>query len=147
MRFTAWLVVSTLICLGTWSPAVGSPPNAYLVVFEWGSAGITSDRHNYTADNFATLNEVAKETKRRLSETDAIVVYIEGYADTSGPEAFNMQLSRRRAEAVADALVTLGVERRYLDITWYGESRLAVDTDDGIREQANRTVHIYFAGE
>jgi len=48
---------------------------------------------------------------------------IEGHTDSSGTRALNLDLSRRRAAAVADYLSTLGVKSDRLDIRGYGPDR------------------------
>jgi outer membrane protein OmpA-like peptidoglycan-associated protein len=115
------------------TPAVSSIPNTYFVLFEYGSAALTADFE-------ASLDAVVAEAKEALSHAEDIVVHVRGYADTSGPADFNMKLSKRRAEAVADALIAAGIGRAHLEISWHGESDLPVPTPDGVREQANRSV-------
>jgi OOP family OmpA-OmpF porin len=48
---------------------------------------------------------------------------IEGHTDASGSARANIDLSQRRAQAVADFLVQAGVDRQRLDVTGYGASR------------------------
>jgi outer membrane protein OmpA-like peptidoglycan-associated protein len=50
-------------------------------------------------------------------------VVLEGYADYIGTQAYNLALSRRRAETVARELIGQGVRRDRLSIEAYGESR------------------------
>jgi outer membrane protein OmpA-like peptidoglycan-associated protein len=45
---------------------------------------------------------------------------IEGHTDSVGSRAMNMDLSQRRAQAVADFLVSMGVGRDRLDVRGYG---------------------------
>jgi OmpA-OmpF porin, OOP family len=129
-----WVALVIGCCLAA-SPAVGDIPNRWVVLFDHGSAKLTE-----AFQATVVVNAVASEAKEALSHTDAIVVYVSGYADRSGPADFNMHLSRRRAEAVADALVAAGIARKYLEVSWHGEEELPVPTPDGVREQANRVV-------
>lgn len=48
---------------------------------------------------------------------------IEGHTDSSGGRALNLDLSRRRASAVAEYLNSLGVARDRLDVRGYGPDR------------------------
>ena len=65
-----------------------------------------------------------------------------GHTDTSGPEAYNMALSLRRANAVKDALVREGVPAQAISVVGRGEQGLLVQTADGVREPQNRRVEI-----
>jgi outer membrane protein OmpA-like peptidoglycan-associated protein len=48
---------------------------------------------------------------------------IEGHTDSSGSRALNMDLSKRRAQAVADYLASLGVQSDRLEVHGYGPDR------------------------
>jgi OOP family OmpA-OmpF porin len=48
---------------------------------------------------------------------------IEGHTDSVGGRAGNLILSQRRAQAVADYLVAMGVARDRLEINGYGPDR------------------------
>jgi outer membrane protein OmpA-like peptidoglycan-associated protein len=65
-------------------------------------------------------------------------VNVTGHADRSGSDTYNMDLSRRRAEAVRDELVRLGVPVERIKLQWRGESQNMVTTKDGVREPQNR---------
>jgi outer membrane protein OmpA-like peptidoglycan-associated protein len=71
---------------------------------------------------------------------------ITGHTDTSGSDRYNARLSERRAKAVADGLVGLGVVATTLAVDWKGESAPAVATGDGVKEPLNRrsTISINF---
>ena len=65
-----------------------------------------------------------------------------GHSDAVGAEQQNERMSKLRAEAVADALVARGIPYSAIDVSWQGASDLAVATDSGTPEQANRRVTI-----
>jgi outer membrane protein OmpA-like peptidoglycan-associated protein len=65
---------------------------------------------------------------------------VEGHADTRGDEAFNLDLSERRARNVRQALVELGVRPDIIDFVGYGASRPRVAGTDEASHAANRRV-------
>ena len=67
---------------------------------------------------------------------------VQGHTDTLGPKDYNQRLSERRKQAVIDELVRLGVPVSSINGSAYGETRLAVPTDDNVYEQQNRRVDI-----
>jgi len=86
-----------------------------------------------------TVVQQAADYARSGNATRVVVV---GHADTSGSAAYNVRLSERRAKAVADALVGLGVAQTNLAVDWKGESQPAVATGDGVKEPLNRRATI-----
>jgi OOP family OmpA-OmpF porin len=73
---------------------------------------------------------------------NATKIVVVGHTDTSGSAAYNVRLSERRAKAVADSLVGLGVPQTALAVDWKGESEPAVATGDGVKEPLNRRATI-----
>jgi outer membrane protein OmpA-like peptidoglycan-associated protein len=65
---------------------------------------------------------------------------IEGHTDDVGQIAYNVDLSRRRAEAVRDALVLRGVAPERLRARGFGPSRPLVEGDTDAARAANRRV-------
>lgn len=51
-------------------------------------------------------------------------ITIEGFADPAGSAAYNLRLSRERADAVRDFLVTKGIDGSALRTVGYGKTRL-----------------------
>jgi outer membrane protein OmpA-like peptidoglycan-associated protein len=110
-------------------PAVAPP--SFMVFFDW-------DRSNLSAQALATIQQAADAFKTKGSAR----VTATGHTDTSGPEAYNMALSLRRANAVKDALVRDGVPAQAITVIGRGEQGLLVPTADGVREPQNRRVEI-----
>lgn len=81
------------------------------LAFELGSANMTSVAR-------AEAKVFAESLMR--PELKGMKFVIEGHTDSIGSRDYNIDLSRRRAQAVADYLVTLGVSRERLDIRGYG---------------------------
>lgn len=72
------------------------------------------------AQNRAILGEVVRTAQSR---TDIRRVRVEGHTDTCGSEVGNMALSQNRADAVALALVELGVPREMLETVGFGSTQ------------------------
>jgi len=69
-------------------------------------------------------------------------VSLVGHTDTVGSKAYNLGLSRRRAENVKSELVSLGVPSELITTDGRGEEDLFVPTADGVKEQLNRRVEV-----
>ena len=65
-------------------------------------------------------------------------ITIVGHTDTSGPADYNQKLSVKRANVVVEALVDMGARRAALHASGVGETDLAVQTGDGVKEAKNR---------
>ncbi len=77
-----------------------------------------------------------------LQKNPEVRVFVDGYTDTMGPAEYNMDLSKRRAQAVADYLVGRGIDRDRITVRAFGETKLAVPTPDETAEPRNRRVEI-----
>jgi OmpA-OmpF porin, OOP family len=110
-------------------PAVAPP--SFMVFFDW-------DRSNLSQQALNTIKQAAAAFKSKGNAR----ITATGHTDTSGPEAYNMALSLRRANAVKDALVREGVPAQAIAVIGRGEQGLLVQTGDGVREPQNRRVEI-----
>jgi outer membrane protein OmpA-like peptidoglycan-associated protein len=110
-------------------PAVAPP--SFMVFFDW-------DRSNLSQQALNTIKQAAAAFKSKGNAR----ITATGHTDTSGPEAYNMALSLRRANAVKDALVREGVPAQAITVIGRGEQGLLVQTADGVREPQNRRVEI-----
>ncbi len=73
-------------------------------------------------------------------------VEIDGYTDSVGSDAYNQQLSTRRADAVKSALVMRGIDPSRINTQGFGKAYpVASNTDSGGR-QLNRRVEVVIGG-
>jgi len=77
-----------------------------------------------------------------LRHYDHTIVFIDGFTDTSGPAAKNLEVSRKRAYTVGGELVKLGVPLARLQARGYGEENLKIKTGDDVNEPRNRRIVI-----
>lgn len=92
-----------------------------------------------TADHTAKLDTLAT----RLTGNAALKAQLGGACDLTGDEAFNKQLSRKRAEAARDYLVGKGVPDGQLEVQGYSFDWARVQTEQGKSESKNRRVQIW----
>ena len=117
-------------------PQQGPPPETegpgrYRVFFAFDQADLSeADRQ--------VIAEAAEDYRR----TGTARITATGHTDTSGSAEYNLELSQRRAEAVADELVRQGVPATDIATVGRGEEDLLVPTADGVREPRNRRVEI-----
>ena len=77
-----------------------------------------------------------------LKEYDKTVVEVAGHTDSTGSDAYNLQLSQRRAEAVASYLVSQGIKRERLITVGAGEAYPIASNDTEEGRAANRRVEL-----
>jgi outer membrane protein OmpA-like peptidoglycan-associated protein len=83
---------------------------------------------------------VLQGTVDQLKSNPSYQVELVGHTDSTGPEAYNMALSERRAKAVQAYLAQQGIEPQRITADWKGESDPVApnDTKEG-RAQNRRT--------
>lgn len=104
-----------------------------------------SDWRIFFDSGSASLDDRARETLERgaaafMAGEGISTMRLTGNADRAGSEAANLRLSRRRAEAARDFLVSRGIPSSLIVIDALGETRSLVATPDGAREAQNRSV-------
>ena len=87
---------------------------------------------------------VISENSSDAMQYDINSVSVQGNTDTVGSNAYNNALSARRAGVVRDALVSDGIPSGLIDVDALGESNLAKQTADGVREPLNRRTDVFF---
>lgn len=110
-------------------PLVLPPPQ--VVYFGWDAADLSDAARS-------TLNQFVESYRRGGVRS----VVVGGHSDRSGTNEYNVGLSHRRARAVQDYLIAMGIPAGSVRVEAYGESRPAVETEDGLREPQNRRVEI-----
>lgn len=79
-----------------------------------------------------------------LGGMQGINVEISGHTDSSGPAELNMALSRNRAQAVTDYLISRGIAPNRISVKGYGEEQPVSDNDTEAGKGMNRRVEIRF---
>ncbi len=105
----------------------------YQVFFDW-------DKYAVTPEARSVITKAAEEFKK----TGTVRITATGHTDTSGSAEYNQKLSERRAVAVKNELVKLGVPAASIVTVGLGQKDLLVPTADGVREAKNRRVEIEF---
>lgn len=96
--------------------------------------------------NSAELSDSAKKDIANVCEVlkkyDDTRILLEGHTDDTGAEAFNMELSKKRAEAVGAYMEANGVQRTRITEKWYGEEQPKFPNDSEANREKNRRVEI-----
>ena len=77
-----------------------------------------------------------------LSDNASVHVRVEGHTDSRGTDAYNQQLSQKRAEAVAAYLTAGGIAAERLSAVGYGESAPVAPNDTAENMYKNRRVDL-----
>lgn len=74
-------------------------------------------------------------------------VQIDGFTDSVGSDAYNEDLSQRRADAVKAALLSRGVDASRIGTEGYGKAYPVANNNDSGGRQLNRRVEVVIGGE
>ena len=97
------------------------------------------DDSRITPSSAALLDRVAFALSQSAPEARLL---IEAHTDSRGGEAYNLALSKRRAEAVLIHLIGAGIPASRMSADGYGEARPLAHTNPG--EAINRRAEIVF---
>jgi OmpA-OmpF porin, OOP family len=124
------------------APPDGCPKKYTLVEVKKEKIEIKQQVHFATAksrvlpDSFPLLDDVVLV----LRDYPKMRISIEGHTDSVGPEAGNMRLSQRRADAVRDYVTAKGIDAARLETAGYGPTRpIASNKTERGRAQNRRT--------
>jgi len=110
-------------------------PRSYLVFFDFNKSDLTPQ-----------ATQIVDQAARNAGPAKVTQLTVTGHTDTVGSDAYNMRLSRRRAESVAAQLEKDGIPSGDIAIVAKGKRDLLVPTADGVKEPQNRRVQIVYDG-
>ena len=113
------------------APAPDVPVLHADVYFDFKSVRLRADAARMLQDNAAVM-----------TRTEAWAVLVTGYADSQGPPTYNRILAQRRAGAVKQFLVELGVPDRSVKVIAVGQEATLCDDPGKECQQLNRRVHL-----
>src|SRR3546814_620340 len=131
MRISDW---SSDVCSSDLPPPVVCEPGPYIVYFDWDQSAITPEAASTLDNAISAYNQGCSGQQ----------VMLAGHADRSGSATYNVGLSQRRADAVKAYLTARGVADTAVTTEAFGETRPAVATADGVRNDQNRRVEITY---
>jgi len=89
------------------------------------------------SESYGTLKEIAKV----LTDNPDIKIKIVGYTDSDGDDKYNLDLSKRRAAAVKNVLVSeFGIDASRIETDGKGETEPVAKNDSVINKALNRRV-------
>lgn len=94
------------------------------------------DKYNLDAEDMRILSDNA-----RILRQAGVKIMISGHCDERGTVEYNIGLGEKRAKAVYDYLVSLGVPSRNLTFTSYGKSKPFAYGHDEAAWAKNRRAH------
>lgn len=102
------------------------------------------------ASNSASIEPSSRSVLNALASValrcDRYSIEVAGHTDNQGQREMNMQLSQRRADAVANYLAAQGVDRARLISRGYGPDRPRLDNATASGQAANRRIEFYVSG-
>ena len=102
------------------------------VTFDYDSARLTSN-------SLGLLDEVAEGLKKH----PRLKVELQGHTDSKGPDAYNLTLSQKRADAVREHLMKDGVPTTQITAKGYGEGQPIADNKSEDGRAKNRRVVMF----
>ncbi|HEX7118300.1 MAG TPA: OmpA family protein [Longimicrobiales bacterium] len=107
------------------------------ILFDFDEASLRPEARENLANLAASLNEY-----------DGTEVLLVGHTDAVGSDAYNQDLSERRAHAARSYLVSMGVSPLRIRAVGRGETEPIASNDDDYGRQQNRRVEVaIFAGD
>ncbi len=115
--------------------AVACASGPYIVFFDFDKSNITPEA--------ASILDNAVSAYRNPSCAN-VPIMLAGHTDTVGSKSYNVGLSQRRNSSVQAYLGSRNIPSSAISTEAFGESKLRVQTADGVRELQNRRVEITY---
>jgi outer membrane protein OmpA-like peptidoglycan-associated protein len=110
------------------------------VSFTFEDVLFATNKHELRPAFLSTLNDIATVMKEK-----GLKLVIEGHTDAEGSESYNQALSQKRAEAVADYLISKGCDQAKIIAKGFGESQPVSTNDTPEGRAKNRRVELKFS--
>lgn len=94
------------------------------------------ERATLRPESFPELDRIAA----MMGEKPAMQIEISGHTDTTGSEAYNLSLSKKRANAVATYLSGKNIDKERMTVLFFGESKPLESNDSREGRKRNRRV-------
>jgi outer membrane protein OmpA-like peptidoglycan-associated protein len=94
------------------------------------------DQATLKSESFPELNRIVT----LMNDKPTLEVEISGHADATGPEAYNLGLSERRAKSVVRYLTDKGVAKDRVKVTFFGETKPVESNETKEGRRKNRRV-------
>jgi len=101
-----------------------------------------TDRYQLMPSSFPEMNKLAGF----LKDNPGITIEISGHTDDVGTEEYNLELSAKRAESVANYLAEHGIDRKRMTSVGFGESKPVASNDTEEGKAKNRRTEIKITG-
>jgi OOP family OmpA-OmpF porin len=121
----------------TKAPPPAPPPPATKIAsitgaqFDFNKSTLTAEGRHSVAGAAATLKQ-----------HPSVQVYVDGYTDSVGSDAYNMALGERRARSVASALADEGISPSRMTTRSFGEQNPVASNETAAGRAENRRVEI-----
>jgi outer membrane protein OmpA-like peptidoglycan-associated protein len=87
-------------------------------------------------ESFPELNRIVS----LMNEKPSMQIEIAGHTDNTGSDAYNLELSRRRANSVAAYLVGKGIDKSRMNVEFFGETKPMISNETREGRKKNRRV-------
>ncbi|BCL61560.1 hypothetical protein DGMP_22530 [Desulfomarina profundi] len=108
-----------------------APPKHFILYFY-------RDSTQLTTPSLTIMKAVLTAIKEEKSQDISVI----GHSDTAGDRKYNLLLSTRRAQAIAELLAKNGIKRSRINTTSHGEENPLIKTADNVSEPKNRRVEV-----
>jgi len=113
------------------------------IVLTMGDVLFAFDKATLSLQAFRNVDKLAVFLKKHPNRS----VLIEGYTDNVGSDAYNLDLSEKRADAVKNALVAKGVGEERITTKGYGKKYPVASNNTSDGRQLNRRVEVVVLNE
>ncbi|MBQ4819458.1 OmpA family protein [Aquimarina sp. MMG016] len=100
----------------------------------------------YFDTNKSNINTKSRENLKKLvaifKEYPDTNIIVEGHTDSTGDDAYNLELSKKRANSVTSFLISSGISKGRLTTYWHGETLPKYDNGTAEGRSKNRRVEL-----